>query len=57
VTAEPLPAPPDDPAKLIAFPMVPEDRVPELLYHIHRVGHEPDHFDDTPEHRFNPPPG
>lgn len=55
--SEPLPGPPDDPAALADFPRAPKERIPEVLFRIHRTDKKAEFFDARPEgNRFNPPP-
>jgi hypothetical protein len=52
----PLAEPPEDPADLADFPSVEKDRLPGLLFRIHRVENDPAFFSDDEHGRFNPLP-
>jgi hypothetical protein len=55
VSPEPLPLPPEDPAKLASFPYVPKERLPDVLFRIHRIDRGPEWFSTSQEWRWDPP--
>lgn len=44
MSPKPLPVPPTDPAELSGFPEVPKERLPEVLFRVHRMDREPEWF-------------
>lgn len=52
--------PPDDPAGLAGFPLVPKEKTPDRLYRVHRVDRDPEWFaggDALDGWRWDPPVG
>jgi hypothetical protein len=55
VSPAPLPGPPEDYTLLVEFPFLDEERLPEVLFRVHRLDHEPQWFVTTGTGRFDPP--
>jgi len=55
VSPAPLPGPPEDHTLLVEFPFLDEERLPEVLFRVHRVDHEPQWFATSGTGRFDPP--
>lgn len=54
----PLAEPPADYDELAgAFPQLIKERLPELVFRVHRLGREPEWFTDGAGFRWDPPPG
>ncbi len=53
----PLPGPPEDHTVLVEFPLLDEERLPEVLFRVHRLDHDPQWFAATGDGRFDPPVG
>jgi len=43
----PLPGPPEDHTLLVEFPLLEEERLPDVLFRVHRLDHEPQWFAST----------
>jgi hypothetical protein len=55
MSPEPLPGPPDDYALLVEFPVLDKERLPQQLYRVHQVRHDPEWFGIDPRDRWSPP--
>jgi len=55
VSPNPLPEPPSDYATLADFPALAKERLPEIVYRVHQIRHDPEWFGSSGEARWDPP--